>query len=88
MDEVDEDFVRKRVEEGNSHAVISEELQTMFPGLRGSGLSEQSVRRFCTDRGLGRRCSLTKEELERRVSDAVSEVSTSYISLGSWLHAH
>ncbi|XP_062522947.1 uncharacterized protein LOC134197618 [Corticium candelabrum] len=71
MDEVDEDFVRKRVEEGNSHAVISEELQTMFPGLR--GLSERSVRRFCTDRGLGRRCSLTKEELERRVSDAVSE---------------
>ena len=47
MDEVDEDFVRKRVEEGNSHAVISEELQTMFPGLR--GLSERSVRRFCTD---------------------------------------
>ena len=31
MVEVDEDFVRKRVEEGNSHAVISEELQTMFP---------------------------------------------------------
>ncbi|XP_062506210.1 uncharacterized protein LOC134196937 [Corticium candelabrum] len=77
MDEVDEDFVRKRVEEGNSHAVISEELQTMFPGLR--GLSERSVRRFCTDRGLGRRCSLTKEELERRVSDAVSEVGPSCI---------
>ena len=86
MDEVDEDFVRKRVEEGNSHAVISEELQTMFPGLWGP--SERSVRRFCTDRGISRRCSLTKEELERCVSDAVSEVSTSYISLGSWLHAH
>ncbi|XP_062511305.1 uncharacterized protein LOC134187203 [Corticium candelabrum] len=71
MDGVDEDFVRKRVEEGNSHAVISEELQTMFPGLR--GLSERSVRRFCTDRGISRRCSLTKEELERCVSDAVSE---------------
>ncbi|XP_062499233.1 uncharacterized protein LOC134176583 [Corticium candelabrum] len=76
MDGVDEDFVRKRVEEGNSHAVISEELQTMFPGLR--GLSERSVRRFCTDRGISRRCSLTKEELERCVSDAVSEVGPSY----------
>ena len=49
MDEVDEDFVRKRVEEGNSHAVISEELQSMFPGLRGP--SERSVRRFCTHAG-------------------------------------
>ena len=86
MDEVDEDFVRKRVEESNSHAVITEELQTMFPGLR--GLSERSFRRFCTDRGISRRCSLTKEELERCVSDAVSEVSTSYISIGSCLHAH
>ena len=79
MDEVDEDFVRKRVEEGNSHAVISEELQTMFPGLR--GLSERSVRRFCTDRRLSRRCSLTKEKLERCVSDAVSEVSTKILAI-------
>ena len=83
MHEVDEDFVRKRVEVGHSHAVISEELQTMFPGIRGP--NERSVRRF---RGMSRRCSLTREELERCVSDAVSEVSTSYLTLGSWLHAH
>ena len=73
MDEVDKDFVGKRVEEGNSHAVISEELQTMFPGLR--GLRERSVRRFCTDRDVSRRCSLTNEELERCVSDAVKPSS-------------
>ena len=78
MHEPDEHFVRKRVEECNSHAVISEELQTMLPVLR--GLSERSVRRFCTDRGISRRCSLTKEELERCVCAAVSEVSTSHIS--------
>ena len=43
MDEVDEDFVRKLIEEGDSHAVMSEELQTMFPGLRGP-----SVRTICS----------------------------------------
>ena len=30
MDEADEDFVRKLVGEGDSHAVISEELQTNY----------------------------------------------------------
>ena len=55
----------------------------MFPGLR--GLSERSVRRFCTDRGISRRCSLTKEELERCVSDAVSEVSTKILALSFWV---
>ena len=58
---MDKDFVRKQVEEGATHAVISEELQAMFQGLR--GLGEPSVRCFCTGRDISRRCSLTVQKL-------------------------
>ena len=71
MDSVDEDFVRERISKGVTHSAISQELQQLYPGVR--GLSERSVRRFCEERQILRRCPLTTEELEDCVAVAVSE---------------
>ena len=82
VDEVDEDFVRKRVEEGNSHAVISEEITDDVSRTLGT------QRTICLTFLYRQRHNSTlfsdKEELEHCVSDAVSEVSTKILAI--YLH--
>lgn len=68
-----QDFVRTKIErERRTHREISEQLQAMYPGLR--GCSTRSVRRFCNHHGIHGTSRLKEEQLDRVVSANVRKV--------------
>jgi hypothetical protein len=68
------DFVRDLVLRRKlTHKQISEELQRENPGVR--GLSEMSVRRFCSKHNIHRTTQISDGKLDCAVHKAVSQVS-------------
>jgi len=68
-----QDFVRTKIEkERKSHRETSEQLQAMYPGIR--GCSSRSVRRFCYHHEIHRTSRLKEEQLDRVVSASVRKV--------------
>ncbi|KXJ05648.1 hypothetical protein AC249_AIPGENE8359 [Exaiptasia diaphana] len=77
MDDIDPDYVRNLVLNMKwSHAKISEELQRQFPNVR--GLSEMSVRRFCSKHKIHRTTKISDGELDVAIFNAVSKVGPTY----------
>ena len=70
-----EQLVRlKVVTERKSHRIVSQELKDAYPNLA-RGLSERSVRRFCSLNRIHVTSRLTDTNLDRVVSSSVSMVS-------------
>ncbi len=67
---IDPEEVKELVFKGLTHQQISETLQARFPQIS-RGLSERSVRRFCSQHSIHKP---TGVELDSIVEDAVSEV--------------
>lgn len=68
-----EDVIRQKVEEEYAtHAQISEELATMFPGER--GFSARNVRRFCQMKNIHKTSRMSESEVEHAVEQAVQKV--------------
>lgn len=65
-------FVSRRVEERKTHKQISEELNRLYPGIR--GLSARSVRRFCDHHDIHSASLLADEDLDRVVSSSIAKV--------------
>ena len=65
-----ESFIRR----GLTYEEISVLLRRRNPSSS-RGLSSRSVRRFCTENGLGRKCKLPSLELEKKVFECASEVT-------------
>jgi len=70
MENVDVGYVSHLIIEGKTYQQISDALKQRFPDERGFSL--RSVRRFCSNNGLS--TTMSKENLERRVTSAVDEV--------------
>lgn len=69
---VEEDFIRSRVSRRYTHRQISEEIQRLFPDER--GLSEMSVRRYCTERNIHYSSRLNDDQLDDAVRACVQQV--------------
>lgn len=64
------------LERGDSYESISQHLQQLYPGQRGT--SVRSVRRFCTDRAIRRRSVLSEAELDQVIASRVTAVGHTY----------
>lgn len=60
-------FMQRRIQDGNTHKSIAEELRRLFPGVR--GISARSVRRFCARHDL---------HATSRLSDSAVDVLVAY----------
>ena len=67
-----ETFIRDRVRNGQSHHLISLELQQMYPGL--PGLSTRSVRRYCSSQNIHYSSRLNEQALLNLVEESVFRV--------------
>lgn len=66
-------LISRRVkEERKTQREISEELKTMYPGVR--GLSVRSVRRFCEKHNIHSTSLLSDEDLDKVVCSSVAKV--------------
>ncbi len=69
--------IRLLVEAGISHMEISRYIMNMNPGVR-RGLSERSVRRFCSELDIHYRSRLNTYQLDEVVRDAIVRAGHSY----------
>lgn len=65
-------YIRKRIEDGNTHKVIAEDLRSLFPGVR--GISARSVRRFCATHDLHSTSRLSNNALDVLVAYGIGKV--------------
>ena len=65
-------LVGRRIESRSSHKAIAEELQRLFPSVR--GLSARSVRRFCAKYGLQGTSRLPNPSLDVLIAYAIGKV--------------
>ena len=70
------DYIKERVKNKGTHKEIASDLQQLFPNSR--GLSERSVRRFCSLKGIHYASRLSAPEVNEVVESAVSQVSSCY----------
>jgi len=60
------------INDGLFYKEISELLQLRFPDLK--GLSVRSIRRFCSDNNIGKKCTMSKQDLSKKVFEMQSKV--------------
>lgn len=65
-------IIKDRVEARFTHAAIALELQQQFPGV--SGLSERSVKRYCSANNIHYSSCLNQERVDQLVEQAVFQV--------------
>lgn len=71
-----EDFIRERVKNKGTYKHIASDLQQIFGPSR--GLSERSVRRFCSLKGIHYASRLSASEVNEVVENDVAQVSNIY----------
>ena len=62
--------------DGRTHQEVSEELQMLYPGMK--GLSSRSVRRFCAKHDIHHTSRLEAQQLVRVVATGVCRVGPTY----------
>ena len=71
-------FVERSLKNGSTHKAITEDLRTLYPGVR--GISVRSLKRFCAAHQLHSTSRLTDQALDVLVSFAVQTVSDECLS--------
>jgi len=65
-------FIRRRIEGGDTHKSLAEELRLLFPGVR--GISARSVKRFCAEHNLHATSRLSDNAVDVIVAYGIGKV--------------